>query len=520
MDNEKINGIPEEETEAEVNEVQETETTEEVNETVQENAEDTVCEDAEESEEETPENTEEEVPAEEEEEEISEDELCECCGEKRKLEDSDYCSDCEATMLSRKIPFLGWISGLVVIVISVFALALATLVAAPSIKVSRGDSFARDNCWYSAYREYTEVNSVIFELTSILGQESPFIKMGTGLTYKVIDTVAKTSSPLDAITVADSLLGANSTENDRVLNKKYGKLKSDYMSTFNEIKATYNVMQYGEASYETTKASLEKARGKEGVNDILLDYFIFTATLYYNRDVEESLEVLDRIDKAAKESKEDYTWLYYQDYADNLFEAGQNEKALEYIDAIIENDKTKFGAYELKVRIALSNNDIDEANRTLEEFKKHNEGYDTAYVLEATLLRVSGKYEEAKVLLTDAIEEYSSVPELHRQRALLYLIEGNIDEAYKAADEAVYNALYLYSYMNDSSAVTPQLINTAYLCSYLADKTGASVAGQSMWMPQLLEGMTDQDLPQRVRDAINGKYTWEEVLTEGECDLL
>lgn len=510
MDNEKINGIPEEETDAIGEEMQEVEETEEVNETV---AEETA--DAEEDTVDAEDEDEEELP-----EELEEDDgLCLCCGENQSEEGSDYCAECEAVMLSRKIPFFAWLCGFVAVVMSVFALCLATVVAAPSIKVARGDSLARDNCWYSAYREYSEVNSVINELNSIIGTESPFIQMGTGLVYRIIDTVANTASPLDAISVADSLLGSNSTSNHAAL-KKYDMLRTEYMATYTAVESTLTVMQYGESSYATTKASFEAHRNTEGVSNVLVDYFIFTAAVYYGEDVNVRLAALEAVDNSAKETGEDYSWLYYQDYADVLFEAGKANEAVKYVDTLIENDKTKFGAYELKIRIALSAGDIEAAYTVLEEFEKYNEGYDTAYVLEATLLRVSGKTEEAKILLDDAMAEYESVPELYRQLALIYLLEGDIDKFYTTMDNAVYNALYLYNYMNDRSTITAQLINTAYICEILAEKNGSSLAGTSTWIMQLTDGMLDSDLPERVLAAVNGEKTWAEILTEGECDIL
>ena len=510
MDNEKINGIPEEETDAIGEEIQEVEETEEVNETV---AEETA--DAEEDTVDAEDEDEEELPEELEED----DELCLCCGENQSEEGSDYCAECEAMMLSRKIPFFAWLCGFVAVVMSVFALCLATIVAAPSIKVARGDSLARDNCWYSAYREYSEVNSVINELNSIIGTESPFIQMGTGLVYRIIDTVANTASPLDAISVADSLLGSNSTSNHAAL-KKYDMLRTEYMTTYTAVESTLTVMQYGESSYATTKASFEAHRNTEGVSNVLVDYFIFTAAVYYGEDVNVRLAALEAVDNSAKETGEDYSWLYYQDYADVLFEAGKANEAVKYVDTLIENDKTKFGAYELKIRIALSAGDIEAAYAVLEEFEKYNEGYDTAYVLEATLLRVSGKTEEAKILLDYAMAEYESVPELYRQLALIYLLEGDIDKFYTTMDNAVYNALYLYNYMNDRSTITAQLINTAYICEILAEKNGSSLAGTSTWIMQLTDGMLDSDLPERVLAAVNGEKTWAEILTEGECDIL
>ena len=98
MDKEPINGIPEEdETAAEQQEITVGESTEESAESPETQAEPVPETDGAEAEEaeESPEP-----------EETDESELCTICGESRKAEDSDYCSECEAAMLKRKIPFI------------------------------------------------------------------------------------------------------------------------------------------------------------------------------------------------------------------------------------------------------------------------------------------------------------------------------------------------------------------------------------------------------------------------------
>lgn len=512
MDNEKINGIPEEETEVQVNEAEETEeavvdaeeSTEEVNETAEDSA---------------PENDGEDEESEggESQEEVEEPELCVLCGERAVGEDSDYCPECEAEMLSRKIPFLGWIGGLAAVVMSVFALALAVLVAAPSIQVAKGDGFARNNCWYSAYKEYSAVSSVISELNSIMGAESPFIKSGTGLTYKLIDTVANSYSPLDAVSVANSILGQNSIDEHSAL-KKYQKVRDDYTLAYETLKPSIDAMSYGMAGKETTYESFERARSTEGINGIYIDYFLYNAALFFYDTTDVQLKYLEAVDKAAKESEEDYSWLYYQDYANALYESGDYDGAMEYVNLLTESDKTKFGAFELKLRIAVAKGDMDAATAVVEDFKEYNEGYDTCYVLEATLLRVTGKTEEAKILLNEAIEQYDSVPELHRQLALVYLLEDDYDNAYEAAYQADYNAYYL-SYMGDNSAYTPQLTNTLYLCTYLEKEKGSGTTENATWIDSILQDFTEADLSEQVKAVVNGEKTVAEVLTEGAYDL-
>jgi tetratricopeptide (TPR) repeat protein len=231
------------------------------------------------------------------------------------------------------------------------------------------------------------------------------------------------------------------------------------------------------------------------------------------------LKYLDAVEKSAGKDAENYAWLYYQDYAGELYDSGDTEGARKYLDALTNKDKTKFGAYELKLRIALSQGDKDEANRVLAEFKVNNDGYDTAYVLEATLLRVQGEYDKAKVLLEEAFEQYDSVPELHRQLALIYLMEGDYDKAFEEAYAADSNAYMLYAYMGDSSAYTPQLNNTLYLCSVLCRDKGTGTSENAIYIEEILTYYSEDELSEQVLSIINGEKTVEQVLTEGVCDL-
>ncbi len=517
LDNEKINGIPEEEAEAEV--VQDTENSDIAENTEEESVqEETLVE-------ESPEQFEETVvsddkPAEESEqiiEEIDESELCLACGEHRKEKDSDYCRECEEAMLTRKIPFLGWVSGLAAVVLSVFALALAILVSAPSIQVAKGDAYAKDKCWYTAYKEYGEVSSVVEEIHTILGEESPFVQMGTGVNVKIVDSVANAYSPLEALSIAERLFGDKASDIPAL--KKYNSVRDEYLASYKALKAPIEAMTYGEADAATTYAAFESARGGEGVNDVYIDYFLFNAAAFYGDSTELQLKHLEATDAAAKASGKDYSWLYCQDYADLLFEIGEYEKAKECVDELIESDKTKFGAYELKLKILLANGDDKAAEALVEEFKENNDGFDTAYTLEATNLRVKGKTENAKELLTEALESYDSIPELHRQMALVLLLEGDYDGAYEEVFIADNNAYYLYAYMGDSSSYTVELNNTLYLCTYLAKTLGSGETENATYFDDILGSYNEEDLSDEVKSIISGEKTVEEVLTKGACDV-
>ncbi len=520
MDNEKLNAIPEEETEAEVIQTEDTQESaqdaEAFEETVAEQAEEAVEEEA--ADEALGDNTVSgDMPAQEAEEEFDASELCLVCGERRKEFDSDYCHECEAEMLSRKTPFLGWVSGLAAVVLSVFAFFLVILVSAPSIQVAKADAYAKDKCWYTAYKEYSEVSSVVEEINSILGQKSPFVQTGTGVSVKLINSVANAYSPLDALSVAESLLGDRASE--VLALKKYNSIRADYLAAYEALMKPIEAMTYGEADAATTYAAFEAVRGGEGVKDVYIDYFLFNAAAFYGEAEDVQLKYLEAADAAAKASGEDYSWFYYQDYADLLFSVGENDKAEEYVDALIKNDKTKFGAYELKMKIALANGGKEKAAEVLEEFKKYNEGFDTAYTLEAAYLRIVGETDKAKELLTEAFEQYESIPEIHRQLALVLLVEGDYDGAFEEVFLADSNAYYLYAYMGDSSAYTPQLNNTLYLCTYLAKTLGSGETENAKYFDDILASFDEVDLSQEVEWVVNGEKTVAEVLTEGACDL-
>ena len=516
MSDENIKGIPEEET-AELQEEISEETTEETTEEIsEETSEDT----AEEAAEETADNSAEETD-EETEKEIDEENLCPYCGEKEKAEDSDYCSECEAAMLSRKIPFLAWIGALVAVVVSVFALALVFLLTAPAIQVAKADESARENRWYSAYEEYQTVATVVDEISSILGSESPFIKTGTGLTVRKFNALANYTTPIDAF-----VLDGTSVEHLR--DKYCPKLKthfefyngfaaaSDAISPL--IKENFSSEENPDA--EKVHAFVEELRGTEGVEDIWIDYFHLLFTYDFNESDEIKLGYLKAIDESAKKSDLDYSWLYYYEMANFLYKDNDYEGASERLDTIIAKDKTNFGAYELKTRILLKTKGLDETKKLVDEFIENNEGYDTAYILEIMYLRCAKEYDKAVVLCNEALEEYGSSPEINRQLALVYLLKGDYDKAYDTVYIAFNNAQYIYQYYQDGSSITDQLLNTVYLCAYLESEFGSMTAENTADIGKLLIDLSQFAETECVADIISGKKTVEQVLTEGEFDLI
>lgn len=518
MDNELRNGLPEDEEKA-AESVTETESAEEP---VSEAEENTAAEEV--SEEENEDNTEEDESEEGEEEaseagedESDEDSLCIICGENKKGEESDYCPECEAALYKSKIPALAWISGLAVICVSVFAFVIAALVSAPALQAAKGESAAAENRWYTAYAEYSQVSTYVDEITSILGSQTPFVQAGRGVDEKIIESYAKARSPLDAVYMAMMIHGETAIKDFKGISE-YVELYDDFYENYALMGETVDAMLEG-ADQNETFAALEAFKGAEGINEVYRNYFLYSAADFYKLGYKEQLKYIEAADAAAKEQGEDFSWLYYLEIADVLCQEGEYEQALKYADVLAENDKNNYRAYDLKMKIAFVTGNSDEASKILAEFKANNEGYDSEYSIESGFYRCAGDMEKSRLICEEGIGENSFSAEIHRQLALIYLMDGNYTAAFDEAFTADSNASYMANYYMDSSGYTPQLDNTIYLCANLCKNNNLTDSENAVYIDQILEYYQTFEPSKQVSQILSGEKTVEEVLTEGVCDL-
>lgn len=509
MDKENLNGIPEEEIENTAEEIQEEVIAQ------KENIEEA---EQEETETETSEDGNEEISEEVPEEDISDDEICPICGERRKQEGSEYCEECETAMLRRKIPLGAWLSGLAALGFGFFAFVLVLLISAPSLQVAKGDIFAKNNCWYSAYTAYSEVSAVTEEINYYLGEGSVFVQNGMGVNERIVKSIAKYSSPIEAYAAAQNVM-PNVDLTKIPFMKEYIKVSEEHDAAYYALEEPINALFEENAVPEDIYNSMNAVKANEEINDVYVDYYIFAAASYFTQEPEVLIEKLEALDKTAKASGEDYSWLYYMPFAEILTEAGEYERAEAILNEIIESDKSNYDAYELKLTTAIKKGEKGTAKAIVEEFKSNNEGLDTAYALEIQYLRCAGEVDKAKELCEEAAELYASSPEIFRQYALIYLLKGDYKQAYKMAYTADTNAYYL-AYMGDSEAYNDiGLISTVYLSAYMYEASGAVSYDDASMVETILSSIDEISVSEVTLDIINGEKTIVEVLTEGACDL-
>ena len=112
------------------------------------------------------------------------------------------------------------------------------------------------------------------------------------------------------------------------------------------------------------------------------------------------------------------------------------------------------------------------------------------------------------------------MPELYRQLALIYLLEGDYDNAYDQAYQANLTAYNRYYYYGDSSAYTVELDNTVYICAYLGKNFGEMTSEYAIYVNEILDSYEGVELSDKLNSIISGEKTVQQVLTEGECDLI
>lgn len=513
MDNELRNGLPEEEENTTV------EASEEISESADETSEAPAEEETEtvnEAEENTVEEENEEA-LEENDEETSEEDLCIICGENKKGENSDYCPECEAAMYKTRIPFLAWLSGFAVVCVSLFALVIAALISAPAIQTAKGDSAAANNCWQRAYNEYSMVSSYVDEISGIIGKSTLFVQAGRGIDEKIIESYAKSKSPLDAVYMAMMTHGESALKDFKGISE-YVEIYDEFYENYTAMSDLIDSMLAG-VDKDKTIAAFDALKGKEGINEVYRNYFLFSAADYYKLGYKEELGYIEVADAAAKEQGKDYSWLYYLEIADVLCQEGEYDLALKYAESLAQKDKNNFRAHDIMVKIALAKGDADTASKILAEFKTNNEGYDSAIALESSYYRSSGDAEKSRLICEEGLVSNDFSVELHRHLALIYLLEGDYLKAFDEAFTADSNASYMANYYMDNSGFTPQLDNTIYLCATLCKQNNLTGTTSAQYIDEIIQYYSSFEPSKQVSQILSGEKTIEQVLTEGVCDL-
>ncbi|MBR4727513.1 MAG: hypothetical protein IK080_06440 [Clostridia bacterium] len=451
--------------------------------------------------------------------------LCRRCMEQPVEEGEWYCAACAEEMQKIRIPIYGWIGGFLVLIAAAAALVSAFLNSAPALQVARAEASANKGNWMIAYKQYRKADEVVYRVDQILDEDGTptiFIKIGSAVRARQAEAALRGYNPVDAY---DFLMSYFPTAEAQ----KRCPIAAEILEEYEIYDAAYALIEdpalaliNGEATAQEVNAQLEALRDQ--VSPVYVDYFLAVLTEYYDCTDEEALARYQKLDETAKASGREYYWLYYERYLNTLQNQGQYEQALALAEEYLQKDPSNLTMLGKKIKLALL---MDKEDVAEEAYKALSDLYGStdaqAIATELLMLRFRGEFEKAETLVTDAIEsaDTDTAVELHRQMALIYLLQEDYNKAFDEAYEANYNAYYVYEYYGDDSLYSDELDNTLYVCAYLCQLYGDGSAEFADKISEVLASYAgaDKHFSAQTRAITSGEKTVQQVLTEGVYDL-
>ena len=460
--------------------------------------------------------------------------ICPNCHKNAMARGHRYCRKCEKKIIKVRAPLGGYIAGFVSLITALCAFVLAFLLMPASLQVAQGDFFAARHNWYSAGMSYNGVSDVITQVTDSVGENSPLkqvIATGSNFDFKIYKTLVNMYGLFRANQAKSNIFKSpGSAEFTAKSNKLavYDAMFEKFSNTYQAVSDIMTEIDYSETRDkklgEESVKKMEAARGKEGVDDIALDYFIANVIMACDMGDDLEREQLEKVKAKDEATEEDYSWLYYEDLIKFYMKTKDYDKALPLIEAELKKNTSNFTPAYCKAKIIASKGDTKALEDFIGEFCRNNTNLDGSqsdsnYSLLIYYLRVTGDYSHAKDMIEQAKSVYNLNSDFDRQLALVCLVEGDYDAAFEAIWAAEESANYRAQMYQDSSAYTEEFFATSYLAAYMCDKYGNKDSENASHLPEVLEYYKDGAPNDTVDKIIKGELTIEKVLTEGVYDV-
>lgn len=415
--------------------------------------------------------------AEEDEEDSFDENLCYCCQKnERNLERGEdylYCEECREKMKHRPVRWY---------MIPVILLVIAAIVLS-------GYSMSGV---VSDYREQVTAHKLILQDRPIEGLNKYFELYNQGVSSKpMLKQMARTLWEFGYIQNVQSILSSFSEdeiESDFTLSRINDKITAfnntadaayniiaDYESKpaaeipYDDLMAQLNALLDGSAAATNTTDTTDATDTTEAEEPVEYDpmivyYYQFYLAKISGKDAATQLEYLNKMKDSGSD---DYKWLYYPELSKCLGETEDYERAFALCDELLKDNQ-------------------DDA---------------TAYATRAALYRRQQNYDAALAEIAAGLESSADNPELLRQRAIIYLLQGDTANA-KTDAEAAFNSSATVSTTNVLAVVYQAIGDTAGLEETIS----------------FLETYGTQ-LSDRAQSYIDGEITLEQLFLEGSADV-
>ena len=402
--------------------------------------------------------------------------LCAACQEHEREDGSFYCSDCRTQMLKTKIKGSAVCAAVFSVLFSFLAVVLFSVNLYQVLPFMAGEKQLKNGFANEAANNISKVEELSTKLnkTSISqtfsdvtnGQQ--LFPAGRAPNIFVAKVYAKAYSILQAGEYLLQMLGENTVNSDPafISVKPYLDEYLSYIKT-SEVVQGYleNITDPKKIPYDEILKKIDSNKGKEGISDHYLEYYKFYIALMSGQSLEEQNKYLVEMEKLSPEN----ILMYGPALADNYYNLKQYDKAIEYADRMIERNKNNYNAHELKFMCYVAQNDFDKAEKVCSNIEKLNNiggvqtGDYTEFALRAQLYRIKGEYDKALAVCKEGLKLSQGDEEIYRQQAIVELLMGDIDKAFKSAENAYKTASY-------NQTLDVRILNTVVLCAGLADE--------------------------------------------------
>lgn len=415
------------------------------------------------------------------EEVIPRDELCECCEEQHRgtaqNPNSPYCEACDAALRHYPFEFLNVLLVLIVLALVfcggyVFADHTATFVAAV-----KADDYVKEHQMYTALDAYS---TAVTQMQSDKINGELVYKRQALMMYQIgfVSDMESASSSIKAWEMQmphfRSLKKAlDDSANILVTAQKASALVDAYSTTqaseipYDDVLSQLDALKTAEVTTDAQAESTGTSSGYQAKasqqNNAMLAFYKYCLALYCEKDLETQIGFVEEIQREGPQ----YVWLYGPLLGELYAKSGR---------------------------------DIEPICAMITEANAEDDSVSQARVI---ALRRQGDYDAAIALCDERINAGSDMTyELYRQECLCYLLKGDYQKAYTAANSAF-----------QSTSPSIQLCNTLALAALAAGQDSAFTE-----VKELLEynGFT---LATEVTGYQNGTLTIENIFTEGDYDI-
>ncbi len=436
------------------------------------------------------------------EEEIPEEERCIECGKNKRCtsisEDYEYCAECRIKMLKRRLPAMGIVTFILVLLVFLFSLFTFVQNGLVGVSVFYADRLANKGYLQNSVSAYEDA----FKIAKSANMSSP-----VNAIERYIKVLSRISDPIKVTNTLNEYLSTYEVKSDPEL-KKLLEDSDKFQNTVdacNKVVSKYYDSATGAIDYQKSYIGVKKMLDdKTGKYDIDTIYYFLADLSTNSNKADDTLKYLEKIRKHSP----DKFWFYNMgnSLSDIYIDRNDYDSALKLADDILKIDKGDQNANWLKASYAIVNNKPNDALAIANELSSNDKKDKTSIAINAFVDRINGKYDKVISTCKKAVEEENCNAEVYYQYIVALLLNGDTE----TANSLIQNyGNYISSYYDRDKAMS--------VCTLTA-----LISGDLDTFDQMKYAYKTQPnlvYPKELTQFENNKIKLEDIFMKGDYEL-